>query len=303
MTEQAVGQRLQDVGVLRTKAEEALRSRIAELFAEEAATKLKAVGEEKFTLDQILGVSSSLTRLNLADLFLEQGEIPAENKVSNTANRRAPLIAAAAKLAVGAFDPAEGRVFRDDGRNPWKIVGFGFKHRTIAQDTGTVAQTLRAVAATSGIASWAHNYHLKNDSEGVPTISTALLNEGSGASNSGWQYAISVPPLPNRFDVQALTQQVLGGPNKPGGENDNTVLLMDADTVDAASVIAIQGGPMNEFTFLSAIKPEWVVGFRRLNFAAGEEWRVPFERPWRNADQANDIKALLESADEFNFTE
>jgi hypothetical protein len=295
---------LQGIEYIRFQAESTLQDNLPVYIQTNVGTKLRQIGEAGYyTADEILGQAAVLTRAQMLDDFLTDDTIPTARVVFDTTTRRIPLLTAMAKIAVTDFSPAGGRRFRDDGRNPWKILESGFRHRTINQDPATVIAALRNVAATMGISTWAHVYHQTNGGNGVPTISTAEQNAGSGASNAGWQYAITLPDLPHSYAVQDLTATILGGPNIAGGENDNTRLLLDAPLLGNATNIAISGGPMNEFTFLTAVRPDWIVGFRRLSVQGDLAWRSVFEQEWRAVAAAPAIKALLESANEFTFPE
>jgi hypothetical protein len=289
---------------IRYQAESTLEAKLPEYIQRNVGVKLRRIAEAGYyTAADILGHAGDLTRAQLFDGFLADAEIPTARVVFDTTTRRVPLLTAMARITVTPFPPAEGRRFRDDGRNPWKIMESGFRHRKIGQDPAEVIAALRTVAATLGISSWAHSYHLDNDGRGVPTISTAPQDSSSGASNARWQYAITLPDLPYSYPAQELTDTILGGPNIAGGQNDNTRLLMDAANLGAATNIAISGGPINEFTFLTAISPDWIVGFRRLSVEGAHDWRSAFEQQWRAVADAPAIKALLEVANEFTFPE
>ncbi len=286
------------------------RARVADTFraalagaVRDKAAGLKAVRELGLTLDHVRGVPSGLTNAELASGFLAQGDIPAARAVADTAGRRAQLLAAARGLPVADVQPGATRRFRNDGRNPWKIVGAGFSHRGGVHDIGGISTELRRVAATLGIKSWAGEYRQKNNSNGVPTVSFGAEMEGLGGSNSRWQYAIDVPSVGYRVNADQVPESVLGGPNVKGSANDATELCLDADTLGAASIVIVTGGPMGEYTFLTPVRAEWVVAFRRVYFDPGDEWRAPLEGPWRGVDQAGAIRALLEKYGEFTFPE
>jgi hypothetical protein len=295
---------LSGIDYIRNQAEREFEVHLAAQITTNVAARLQRIATAGyFTADELLGPGAILTRGALLDGFLPQGSMPTSRSIFDTTKRRAPLLTALAQIPVTPFDPAGGRVFRDDGRNPWNILPHGFRHRTINQEPATVTAALRHVAASMGISGWAHTYHQTNNGHGVPTISTALLNAGSGASNAGWQYAMTVPALPYAYSVQELTATILGGPNIVGAESDNTRLLLDAPLLGAATIIAISGGPMNEFTFLTSISPAWIVGFRRLSVPGDLAWRAGFEQEWRDVGDAPAIRQLLEGAGEFTFPE
>lgn len=285
---------------LRGKAEEAFQTRLGTEIGAQVAALLPDYVSAGYTVDDM--IRGDVTTNHLNDGFLPADAIPTTRVVFDTTRRRMPVFKAMRDIPVATFGPGAGRVFRDDNRNPWKIMVDGFQHRSIAQDMTTVAGSLRNVAATMGVVTWAHIYHQSANGNGVPTVSTAFQDEGVGVSKD-WQYAITLPTLSHQFRLAHMTTTVLGGPNLAGGLDDETTLLMDAATLDATSIVAISGGPMNEFTFLTPVKPEWIVGFRRKNAINEYAWRAPFEHEWRSVANAAAIRAILEQVDEFGFPE
>ncbi|HEX4701016.1 MAG TPA: hypothetical protein VH352_02715 [Pseudonocardiaceae bacterium] len=297
---------LNGIEYFRNVAAEEIQKCLPGLIEAHAGAKLRRIAEAGYAnADEILGPSAVLTRSQMLGGFLAQDNIPTARTVFDTTARRDRLLAAMERIPVAEFGQGAGRVFRDDGRNPWNtILQDGFRHRSIAADAATVIAGLRAAAATMGISAWANFYHISNIGNGVPTVSTARNpNASSGATNAGWQYAIAVPNLPHVYPVQDLTVTILGSANIAGGEHDNTELLMDAPLLGGATNIAISGGPMDEFTFLTAIRPEWIVGFRRQSVQGELAWRTPFEQQWRAVADAPAIRAILEEAGEFTFPE
>jgi hypothetical protein len=302
MTELPVADPAQDLARGRAEVAETCRTRLVGEVAGKAGS-LAAVRGLGLGLDQVVGLPGSLTAGELEIGFLPERAIPAAKSVADTAARRRQLLTAAKQVPAADIQPGANRRFRNDGRNPWSIIGVGFKHRTIPQDIGTVGKELRQVAADHGIKSWAGNYRQKNNNMGVPAISFGAEMEGLGGSNSRWQYAIDLPGVSYRKNADDVPDTVLGGPNKKGSASDATELCLDADTVDGASIVIVTGGPMGEVTFLTPVLPEWVVAFRRVYFDSGDEWREPFEGLWRTVDQAGTVRALLEKYDEFTFPE
>ncbi len=302
MTQTPVADPAESLARGRVKVAETLRARLADAVRERAP-RLTAVGELGLTLDQVRGVPSSLTDAELRSGFLEQSAIPAAQAVTDAAGRRGPLLAAGRSLPVADVQTGPMRRFRNDGRNPWKILGVGFSHRGGIHDIGGISAELRRVAAELGIKSWAGEYRQKNNSNGVPTVSFGAEMEGLGGSNSRWQYAIDVPSVSYRVDADKVPASVLGGPNRAGGDSDATELCLDADTLGAASIVIVTGGPMGEYTFLTPVRAEWIVAFRRIYFDPGDEWRAPVEGPWRSVGQAGAVRALLEKYGEFTFPE
>lgn len=284
---------LSGIDYIRNQAEREFEVHLAAQITTNVAVRLRRIATAGyFTADELLGSGAILTRGALLDGFLPQGSMPTSRSIFDTTKRRAPLLTALAQIPVTPFDPAGGRVFRDDGRNPWNILPHGHRHRRVAasrREHGHLG--LGAHLSPDQQRPWrAHHLHRLAE-RGFRRVERGLAVRHDGAG----------PAV--RYSVQELTAPILGGPNIVGAESDSTRLLLDAPLLGDATIIAISGGPMNEFTFLTSISPAWIVGFRRLSVPGDLAWRAGFEQEWRDVGDAPAIRQMLEGAGEFTFPE
>lgn len=203
--------------------------------------------------------------------------------------------------------PSEGNhVFRADGRSPWTIwLADGFAYRE-GGDLDLVRSGLRSIAlkdAHGNLSSWMAAYRITHNSGSIPTVSTGRkAADTSGASNSRWQYAITLD-LPERpLDEKALgidykSQRLTDNQKK---EDQGDRLLMDAPTLDAASQIAITGGAIREVTFFTPIPAAKIVAYMLLT--DGPRYLLNQWRPF-NQQNLDKYREILIKYGEFSFSE
>ena len=202
----------------------------------------------------------------IAKKYLEEVALPAE--VENAF----PSIVIVER--VGMFFRACGK-----GQEPLDLLNDGFVHRNGKKSAAQLKLVLANIYSKrlGGARSYMAAYRAAaaNNPENAPFISAGIkADDGSGASNAFWQFAMDI----GRLNVIPVTAELLGvAADSLSDDVLDVELMINGHDFDTATTRLLRHGPMPECTWLSHVERPNIVAWIRLG---GADW----QRKWRTFD-------------------